>query len=514
MKDWRDMLRRQPSDGPGAPFAAHDVVQVVLPSRLDGVTERERTLLLGIGKLLEEHAEGLRLELGAPFRLTLEDPGRGPRWLIGPSACNPALERSGRGVPSYPVLHVDRAAGLLLSDAPSVDGIFESFSLLGNMHRDDSALLTSHDCASLSAAVCRIVAEVGCTWPSFERTGVSWQALCERYADAVLEAIDPVAVIERWLAELGDAHTGVRAVTPSMPPCFRARVEGSELVLHEVPVGSAAWQAGAREGHLLLGLTWEERWARTGAALHHKPLLVPLRLTSACPGERRRFSARSPQGDVVSWTEAYGASPSEAVVTWRRLPSGAGYLRVRQWAPSPENVAAIDAAFEALRGAPGLVVDLRGNGGGNVGMARAFRDRFVRSRQWMGYRQFSDPRGALGRKAPIFAEPAAAEKRWPGAVRFLTDPLTYSASEDLLLGLSGLDHVEVIGLETGGGSGQARRIRLEPGWRLLVSSCLTFDRQGRCIEGAGIPVDRRVPPTGSATPTWEAALLAAADRGW
>lgn len=109
-------------------------------------------------------------------------------------------------------------------------------------------------------------------------------------------------------------------------------------------------------------------------------------------------------------------------------------------------------------------------------------------------------------------------------MRFLTDPLTYSASEDLLLGLQGLAHVEVVGLPSGGGSGQARVVRLLPGFRLMVGSCLTFDREGRCIEGAGIAVDRRVElpasgeghlsSAGARGGTWEESLLATADRGW
>ena len=34
---------------------------------------------------------------------------------------------------------------------------------------------------------------------------------------------------------------------------------------------------------------------------------------------------------------------------------------------------------------------------------------------------------------------------------------------------------------------------LLPGWTLMVSTALTFDRNGRCIEGSGIPVDVHVP---------------------
>jgi carboxyl-terminal processing protease len=46
-----------------------------------------------------------------------------------------------------------------------------------------------------------------------------------------------------------------------------------------------------------------------------------------------------------------------------------------------------------------------------------------------------------------------------------------------------------VGERSGGGSGRPRTLRLLPGWRLTVSTALTYDRDGRCVEGAGVPVD-------------------------
>ena len=77
----------------------------------------------------------------------------------------------------------------------------------------------------------------------------------------------------------------------------------------------------------------------------------------------------------------------------------------------------------------------------------------------------------------------------------LTDELTFSSSEDFLLGLQGLEHVTVVGSPSGGGSGRPRSLHLLPGWRLTVSTALTYDRTGRCVEGAGIPVDLDVRPS-------------------
>jgi carboxyl-terminal processing protease len=174
----------------------------------------------------------------------------------------------------------------------------------------------------------------------------------------------------------------------------------------------------------------------------------------------------------------------------------------------------IEEAFESFRQAPGLIVDLRGNPGGSVSVAASFRDRILHQQTRLGSVQFTRSDGELLPPEELWAEPAMAKRRWPARVRFLTDGETYSASEDALLGLQGLAHVEVLGMPSGGGSGQARSISLLPGWRLMVSSCLTFDRNGRCVEGSGIEVDRIVPMGRRTHDAWGTELLSTADSGW
>jgi carboxyl-terminal processing protease len=496
-----------------SPFSGERVIAVVLPRVVPGLGESERGSIEGLEALLMSNAAALRVELGAPFQCVHDDPGRGPRWLIGPAQCNRALAGLGLPPAAAPRLHVDRARGLIASDAPDVASLPESFSLLRRMHWEDARDLESHDCTTLEEVVLRVVREVGRTWPSFERLGLSWKEICSRHVPGISSESDVVPALQRWLAELGDGHTRAWPSEPRYPPSFSARVLDGRLVLYEVPVGCAAWDAGAREGHRL-DIDLGAEWQRVGASPHHRPFLVPYRMLSGRDGESRSFEALAPDGTRVSWLETYAREPALPLVSSSRLPSGAVHLRVRQWRPSQSVRQAIDAVVEDARSAPGLVVDLRGNGGGNVAMALDFRDRFVRERTHAGYRQFTDPFGKLAQCVPIFAEPTSAGRRWSKPVRFLTDPLTYSASEDLLMGLSGLSHVEVLGVESGGGSGQARSARLLPGWRLHVSSCLTFDRDGRCIEGAGVRVDRRVPLALAGASAWSAELLALADRSW
>jgi predicted kinase len=153
----------------------------------------------------------------------------------------------------------------------------------------------------------------------------------------------------------------------------------------------------------------------------------------------------------------------------------------------------IDEAFSEFADSPRLIVDLRASPGGNLLMAHRFRNRFLLEDGPVGWIQTTMPDGTLAEKESILGKISPDQRRWTKPVVFLTDSLTYSASEDALLGLQGQKNVRIVGQRSGGGSGRMRLIRLLPGYRLTISTALTFDQRGNCIEGAGIPVDHELP---------------------
>jgi len=236
-------------------------------------------------------------------------------------------------------------------------------------------------------------------------------------------------------------------------------------------------------------------WQRTAASSHSKPWVVGRRILSSIAGVNRSLKAKGHGGQIIEWVEEPQKDRWNPAVTWRKLESGNGYIRVQAWMLGKGVEESIDDAFLAFRDCPKLIVDLRSSPGGNLLMAHRFRNRFLREQGTIGWIQNTLPDGTLSAREPITGEIAPENQRWSKPVVFLTDPLTYSASEDVLLGLQGNDHVTVIGARSGGGSGRMRILRLLNGWRLTVSTSLTFDLRGQCIEGNGIPVDLLVDPT-------------------
>jgi carboxyl-terminal processing protease len=187
---------------------------------------------------------------------------------------------------------------------------------------------------------------------------------------------------------------------------------------------------------------------------------------------------------LLRWKEQFTPLDSLDLLRWEQRGE-VGLLRLRNFLPSMEP--ALDSAMDALASTRSLVVDLRGNGGGNLLMAERFRSRFLRRTTTLGVLRRTLPGGALGPDEALVGEPH--DTPFAGRVVFVTDPATYSAAEDCLLGLQGLDHVKVAGAPSGGGSGRCRLLRILPDRQLSISTALTWDRRRRCIEGHGIAVD-------------------------
>jgi carboxyl-terminal processing protease len=447
--------------------------------------ERDPTLG-GADELLLLERAGFEAELGAPVVFARSDPGAGRRWLL-------VLDESHEGSPAT---SWDPAAGLIESRARDAGGLLEALNLWRTARRLGGGRVAATDCSDLDEAIGRIADEVADTYPAFELRGLDWPAICGRHAHAVAAAPDSLAALQRWLAELEDSHTWVWPGHANLP--YAARLSGGAATFTRVPAPTSAFAAGVRPGWLLVELDGEppdvEGWlARTAAPPHSRPYLAGRRLLAGPAGEPRELVAAGPDGERIAWQEAPETGrPAAEPVRWTRLASGAGYLRIDAWLGGAGVDERVDAAFSELARCDRLILDLRANPGGSLTLAAATRDRFLRERTELGSIRYSTGGGRVSAPTPLVGEPADRRRRWPGRLIVLTDELTFSSSEDFLLGLQGLPHVAVVGRRSGGGSGRPRSLRLLPGWLLTVSTALTYDREGRCVEGAGIPVDVEV----------------------
>lgn len=474
---------------PLPPFTRAKNIAVVMPTVFEGLNEMEVKRVKKLPDLLNDSRAALERELGAPFYFGEVDNAEEARWLIGPASCNPALAAL-RPPAASPELFLDRLRHLLICDAPSLDDVMDTFSMIRALARLSGGTIPLANCANVEEAIERIKIEVGDSYPSFQLRGLDWRALCEKHVPLVRASSEPTIAMQEWMAELQDGHSWVRPAVGLTDRPYQLWVTPEEAIFTRIPEDTPAWKAGIRVGFRLIGEDDYGWWKRSAATPYSRAFLTGRRLLQGAPGTTRIFKAVSPQGQQISWDDPVPDDPWRPIATWQRLPSGTGYLKIKAWLEGYDLDEIVDEALSSLKSSKKLIVDLRGNLGGDLILAHSFRNRFLREPGLMGTirtRLIGSP--DLSEPAPILGEPIHTGQRWTKPVIFLTDALTNSASEDALLGLQGLSHVKVVGEPSGGGSGRMRVLRLLSGWRLTVSTALTYDRQGRCIEGNGIPVD-------------------------
>ena len=172
---------------------------------------------------------------------------------------------------------------------------------------------------------------------------------------------------------------------------------------------------------------------------------------------------------------------------------GYPYLFLGSW-KSPVDASSLDQAIARMRDAPGLIIDLRTNAGGNDATALAFIARFTPTPVVASYVQT--------RNGPALTDLEAQSARTVsprGAWQF-TRPIVvitgrggFSATESFVAAMRTLPHVTVIGDTTGGASGNPATFPLGNGWQFTVPRWVELTPDGQPIEGRGVPPHLVIP---------------------
>jgi len=428
-------------------------------------------------QLLEQEREELEAVLGrrVSFRRAVANE---PGWVVRHpevAGAAPELRRVAK----------DRFVSIVGSEADLIATISALHTLV---HRDTDVVVVD-PVESVDEAVALIREEIANTYPSFSIRGIDWEKICDSYLRDVPSISDFSGFAASWVAELGDAHTSIKTVdSGGYNPPYRGVLASAGVHLSHVPMRSAAYDAGVREGWVVsvADVAW---WERTVGATPQQLSQVQARRALSFTDGVREFIATDPVGGArAQWREVALPPSIESTVQVSRDAGGGCVVQLRSFDARVDLHAVFDDLIDDARSTDRLTLDLRGNTGGSLLLATSLRDRFLRDETLIGSIAFSDGRGRLVPRRKRRAVPSE-RSCWPGSLEVLIDSMTYSASEDFILGLQGLEHVSVRGTVTGGGSGRPRRVSVLPGIDLTISTAVTYDREGHPVEFHGIRPD-------------------------
>jgi carboxyl-terminal processing protease len=310
--------------------------------------------------------------------------------------------------------------------------------------------------------------------------GVDWPAMKLKYRAEAAAAPDDTAlyrVLAKLCMELKQSHLA------ALPPRtvhekdseHRAaiglrwlNIEGKRIVTDIVPGGAAA-DAGVKAGWLIV--------ARDGRAINEREIFV------GKLGQPVSFEFLDLDDRPVALTLEPRLLDFERLIA-RDLPGGFRYLRFDRF--GSESLHWLSEELKAHRSAPGVIIDLRQNSGGNTVV------------NMIAVQEFFDHRVATGQfvrrdgKAKETHSMAVFSARYAGRVAILIGPGSASASEIFAHVLQHEKRATVIGRRSAGAVIVSRFYDLPGGGELQVPIQDYIGLDGQRLEGRGVTPDIEV----------------------
>jgi carboxyl-terminal processing protease len=358
--------------------------------------------------------------------------------------------------------------------------------------------------------------------PNF--AGLDWQAVHDRYEPLILAAEDDETfyqLLNQMLWGLKVSHTAVGPAEgwPAVEPVvfepgaigidLRLLIVGAtgkeQAVITRLDAGSTAEQAGLRLGYILLSIeavpveqiiaNAEGRLAppyndqgRINFLTNHL-----LSLIYGDPGTCVILTYLDEKDEMHEGCIERIQRPRETYMAGTPLPpfhlefeskgleSGVGYIRFNTFYPDlvPEMVQAV----AALKDSPGIIIDLRGNPGGDPSVAEQLAAQFMDGQVLFG--KFKARPGIMDRLV-------IGKNVYTGPLVILIDAMSFSASEHFSSGMQALGRAVVIGERTPGGASAANVTVLPNGAIFVYPVAEILAPDGTRLEGYGIKPDIHV----------------------
>jgi C-terminal processing protease CtpA/Prc len=322
------------------------------------------------------------------------------------------------------------------------------------------------------------------------------------------------------LVELDDGRVLVNFILPGGPAAEAGIALGAEITeINGTPIADAISETQP------FSLPFSTEHALRLQQLRYVvrfPLDSEVELTYANEGEEATTAALT----TVDERQSFGFSSfnrsvtgAEPPVTYEILPSGYGYVKI--WSFFDNEVLTIQLweAFISLanQGLPGVIIDMRQNGGGSGFLAEQMAAYFFDEEQITGYTGFYDPDTdafVTDLERPDRMYPPPPELRYGGPVAVLVGPACASACEFFSYNMTLDDRAEIVGqYPTAGLGGSVEDFYMPDGAsvRITIGRALDADEEIH-IEGIGVVPTIDVPVDEETAFAQDDVVLAYAER--
>jgi len=390
------------------------------------------------------------------------------------------------------------------------------FSAYGNLSHAAEKELSPKDRAAVLENVWKNVRDRYYD-PAFR--GVNWDEVGNRYrpqVEGVKNDQEFYALVNHMTGELHDAHTRFnspeawanREKDQGVIIGFNIAERDDAAVVIDVFADSNATRAGIEPGMIIL-------------TVNDKPIAdqIAEAAKTVLPSSTERATRRRVLGSVFKGAEGvtykiglqradgskFEASVAKQTLSLppdvreKLLSSGEAYIRFDGF--KPPVVKEFEAALEKYRDAPGVIIDLRYNGGGQTGVLSAIAGYFFNMKtviaEDMSRRDIaSEELSGKDKSHRTFIVGKNGGQIYAGPVVILTSENTASASEIFTAAFQDTGRAKIVGSQTCGCVvGIANNQKMKGGGVLEISEVLFFTPKGRKLEGDGVTPDTKVVPT-------------------
>jgi carboxyl-terminal processing protease len=342
-------------------------------------------------------------------------------------------------------------------------------------------------------------------YPALEYKGIYGRQWIEPTAEAIRHVKSDrefYDLLLELMASLKDTHTRIvfhpGQPRPDAPPVVLNQVEGKVAVIR------AKESTGLKPGDVVLSVDGKRVGECLAAGMKRVCASTDrARIRGACwqllegpPGSTVTLTVEGADDTPrrVSLRRAgRGAFLSEPVIASRALGESLGYIRISGWG-GRNLVGRFDRALQEFKDCKGLVIDVRGNGGGSDELADLVNGRFV-DKPVVSSIDFWRQRGTETFDKTIGWVRPRGPWTYRGRVAVLIDAGCASACEHFVSGIEAMKRVLLVGTPTNGAGGGPTLVTLSDGTKVVISRALGLRANGVVFEGHGIPPDIFSSPT-------------------